>query len=61
MLYIYNWLDYIVLDMVVNFEKEIGINVIYDVFDFNEVLEGKLMVGSIGFDLVVLLVSFFEC
>lgn len=47
--------------MVVNFEKEIGIKVVYDVFDFNEVLEGKLMVGSIGFDLVVLLVSFFEC
>lgn len=47
--------------MVVNFEKEIGIKVVYDVFDFNEVLEGKLMVGSIGFDLVVLFVSFLEC
>lgn len=44
----------------VNFEKEIGIKVVYDVFDFNEVLEGKLMVGSIGFDLVVLFVSFLE-
>lgn len=43
-----------------NFEKETGINVIYDVFDSNEVLEGKLMAGSTGFDLVVPSASFLE-
>lgn len=51
-LHIYNWSDYIAPDTVANFEKETGINVIYDVFDSNEVLEGKLMAGSTGFDLV---------
>ncbi len=36
-LHIYNWSDYIAPDTVANFEKETGINVIYDVFDSNEV------------------------
>lgn len=52
-LHIYNWSDYIAPDTVANFEKETGIKVVYDVFDSNEVLEGKLMAGSTGFDLVV--------
>ncbi len=43
-----------------NFEKETGIKVVYDVFDSNEVLEGKLMAGSTGFDLVVPSASFLE-
>ena len=50
-LHIYNWSDYIAPDTVANFEKETGIKVVYDVFDSNEVLEGKLMAGSTGFDL----------
>ena len=49
-LHIYNWSDYIAPDTVANFEKETGIKVVYDVFDSNEVLEGKLMAGSTGFD-----------
>ncbi|EBJ1004087.1 spermidine/putrescine ABC transporter substrate-binding protein PotF [Salmonella enterica] len=59
-LHIYNWSDYIAPDTVANFEKETGINIIYDVFDSNEVLEGKLMAGSTGFDLVVPSASFLE-
>lgn len=59
-LHIYNWSDYIAPDTVANFEKETGINVIYDVFDSNEVLEGKLMAGSTGFDLVVPSACFLE-
>ncbi len=43
-----------------NFEKETGIKVVYDVFDSNEVLEGKLMAGSTGFDLVVPSANFLE-
>ncbi len=49
-LHVYNWSDYIAPDTVANFEKETGIKVVYDVFDSNEVLEGKLMAGSTGFD-----------
>ncbi|MCX2957108.1 MAG: spermidine/putrescine ABC transporter substrate-binding protein PotF, partial [Candidatus Regiella insecticola] len=43
-----------------NFEQETGIKIIYDLFESNEVLDGKLMAGSTGFDLVVPSASFFE-
>lgn len=52
-LYIYNWSDYISDDIIPNFEKKTGIKVIYDVFDSNELLEGKLMAGKTGYDIVV--------
>ncbi|PXV78814.1 spermidine/putrescine ABC transporter substrate-binding protein PotF [Pantoea sp. PNA 03-3] len=52
-LHVYNWSDYISPDTVPNFEKQTGIKVVYDVFDSNEVLEGKLMAGSTGYDVVV--------
>jgi hypothetical protein len=45
-LHVYNWSDYIAPDTVANFEKETGIKVVYDVFDSNEVLEGKLMAAA---------------
>lgn len=51
-LHVYNWSDYISPDTVPNFEKQTGIKVVYDVFDSNEVLEGKLMAGSTGYDVV---------
>lgn len=50
---IYNWSDYIAADTIKNFEQETGIDVIYDVFDSNEVLEAKILSGQTGFDLVV--------
>ncbi len=59
-LHVYNWSDYIAPDTLSNFQKETGIKVVYDVFDSNEVLEGKLMAGSTGFDLVVPSASFLE-
>ncbi|PIJ51282.1 spermidine/putrescine ABC transporter substrate-binding protein PotF [Erwinia sp. OLTSP20] len=52
-LHVYNWSDYIAADTVPNFEKQSGIKVVYDVFDSNEVLEGKLMAGNTGYDVVV--------
>jgi len=52
-LHVYNWSDYIAADTVPDFEKQTGIKVVYDVFDSNEVLEGKLMAGSTGYDVVV--------
>ena len=51
-LYFYNWTDYIAKDTLVNFTKETGVDVVYDVYDSNEVLEGKLLSGRSGFDLV---------
>ena len=50
---VYNWSDYIGEDTIANFEKETGIKVVYDVFDSNEMLEGKLMAGNTGYDIVV--------
>lgn len=51
-LHIYNWDDYIAPDTVAQFERATGIKVVYDVFDSNETLESKLMVGDSGYDLV---------
>ena len=52
-LHVYNWSDYIAPDTVANFEKQTGIKVVYDVFDSNETLEGKLLAGRSGYDVVV--------
>jgi len=51
-LHIYNWDDYIAPGTVAAFEHATGIKVVYDVFDSNETLESKLMVGDSGYDLV---------
>ena len=50
---IYNWTDYIAEDTLVNFEQQTGIKPVYDVFDSNETLEGKLLAGRTGYDVVV--------
>lgn len=49
----YNWSDYIAEDTLPSFTRETGIEVTYDVFDTNEVLEAKLLAGNTGFDVVV--------
>ena len=54
-LHVYNWSDY--MDEgpggpVSVFEKMTGIDVVYDVFDSNEVLEAKLLSGKTGYDIV---------
>jgi putrescine transport system substrate-binding protein len=51
-LHVYNWADYIGSDTVARFERATGIQVIYDLFDSNETLEAKLMVGDSGYDIV---------
>ena len=51
--HIYNWSDYIGQTTLVDFEKATGIKPIYDVFDSNETLEGKLLAGRTGYDVVV--------
>ena len=52
MLHVYNWADYIGFDTVARFERTTGIRVVYDLFDSNETLEGKLLVGDSGYDIV---------
>ena len=50
---VYNWSDYIDEELLTKFEQETGIDLIYDVFDSNEVLETKLLAGGSGYDVVV--------
>jgi putrescine transport system substrate-binding protein len=51
--HIYNWSDYIGQTTLVDFTKATGIKPVYDVFDSNETLEGKLLAGHTGYDVVV--------
>lgn len=50
---IYNWSDYIAEDTIAKFEAETGIDVNYDVFDSNEVVEAKMLTGATNYDIVV--------
>ncbi|MFK0085986.1 polyamine ABC transporter substrate-binding protein [Pseudomonas sp. NPDC090755] len=51
--HIYNWSDYIGQTTLADFEKATGIKPVQDVFDSNETLEGKLLAGRSGYDVVV--------
>lgn len=51
--HIYNWSDYIGESTLADFEAATGIKPVYDVFDSNETLEGKLLAGRTGYDVVV--------
>ncbi len=50
---VYNWSDYIDEALLEKFEQETGLDLIYDVFDSNEVLETKMLAGGSGYDVVV--------
>ena len=50
---VYNWSDYIDESLLEKFEEETGIDLVYDVFDSNEVLETKMLAGGSGYDVVV--------
>ncbi len=49
---VYNWSDYIDESLLEKFEQETGIDLIYDVFDSNELLETKMLAGNSGYDVV---------
>ena len=49
----YNWSDYIDPQVLKDFTRETGIEVTYDNFDSNDVLETKLLAGKSGYDVVV--------
>lgn len=55
---VYNWSDYIDEEILEEFTAETGIEVVYDVYDSNEMLETKLLAGGSGYDVVVPTASF---
>jgi putrescine transport system substrate-binding protein len=57
---VYNWSDYIDEELLTKFEEETGIELIYDVFDSNEVLETKMLAGGSGYDVVVPTADFLQ-
>lgn len=60
LLNVYNWSDYIDPKVIEDFTAATGIEVRYDVFDSNEVLETKLLTGHSGYDVVVPSAYFLE-
>ncbi len=56
---VFSWTNYIDSKAIPSFEKETGITVNYDVMDSNDLLEGKLLAGNSGYDVVVPSASFF--
>ncbi|VVT32037.1 polyamine ABC transporter substrate-binding protein [Rhizobium sp. EC-SD404] len=55
---VYNWSDYIDDEILAEFTAETGIQVVYDVYDSNEMLETRLLAGGSGYDVVVPTASF---
>ncbi len=58
-LFIYNWADFIGQGTIAQFERETGIQVVYDLYDAEETMEARLMAGSSGYDVVVASTNFF--
>jgi len=58
--HVYNWSDYIDEELLSKFEEETGIDLIYDVFDSNELLETKMLAGNSGYDVVVPTADFLQ-
>lgn len=50
---VYNWGDYIDKSVLKDFEKEYGIKVIYDDFETNEDLYGRLKQGGSSYDVII--------
>ena len=58
-LHVYNWADYIGRATVAEFERTTGIEVVYDVYDSNQLLESKLLAGDTGYDIVSTTTGFY--
>ncbi|WP_170362611.1 MULTISPECIES: polyamine ABC transporter substrate-binding protein [Ruegeria] len=50
--YVYNWADYIDEALLQKFTTETGVEVVYDNFDSNDLLETKMLAGKSGYDVV---------
>ncbi len=57
---VYNWADYVGATTIADFEARTGIQVAYDTYDSNEILETKLLTGNTGYDVVVPSGNFLE-
>lgn len=49
-IYVYNWGEYIDPALIKQFEKETGIQVLYETFDSNEAMEAKIRNGGTHYD-----------
>lgn len=59
-LYIYNWAGFIAHDTIEEFERESGIQVVYDTYDADETMEAKMLAGDSGYDVVSTAPEFFS-
>lgn len=50
---VFNWGDYIDMDVVKQFEEETGITVIYETFDSNEAMLTKIQQGGTTYDIAI--------
>jgi len=50
---VYNWTDYIDPHALERFQQENGVTIHYDVYDSLETLEGKMLAGHSGYDIIV--------
>lgn len=50
---IFNWGDYIDMDLINQFEQETGIKVIYETFDSNEAMLTKIQQGGTTYDIAI--------
>ena len=51
-LYVYNWGEYIDEDVIEQFEEETGIDVVYDMFETNEIMFAKLAQDTSAYDVI---------
>ena len=51
-LHIYTWSDYLAPELIVGFERALGVKVVVDTFDSNEAMYAKLKAGGTGYDLM---------
>ncbi|RIN24227.1 ABC transporter substrate-binding protein [Staphylococcus succinus] len=49
-IYVYNWGEYIDPELIKQFQKETGIEVVYETFDSNEAMEAKIRNGGTHYD-----------
>ena len=49
---VYQWADYFDPEVLKDFQRETGIEVIYNTFDSQDMMEAKMLTGSTGYDVV---------
>lgn len=57
---VYNWAEYIDLDLIAEFTELTGIEVIYETYNDSEIVETMLVAGNSGFDVVIVSSEYLE-